>query len=149
MGSAMVAYQSQTAAFGPARRLAFTSGGIGLVVVALLGLGIYVASRRIARPILAIASTARAVAAGDLERDAPVMTEDEVGALARVFNDMLSKVRERERRLKEQVQQLRIEIDEVRAAQKVAEITETDYFRDLQKRASGLRRRGGGPTDPG
>ena len=146
IGAALVAEQSQDEAFAPARRLALTTGGIGLVVVALLGVGIYVASRRVARPILAIADTASAIEAGDFERDAPVMTNDEVGALARVFNDMISKLRECERRLKEQVQQLRIEIDEVRAAQKVAEITETDYFRDLQKRASGLRRGRGGPA---
>ena len=38
---------------------------------------------------------------------------------------------------------IEIEIDELRVAQKVAEITETTYFRDLQMRASGLRRRGG------
>lgn len=147
IGAALVAEQSQDEAFAPARRLAFTIGGIGLVVVALLGVGIYVGSRRIARPILAIAETASAVAAGDLTREAPVMTNDEVGVLARVFNDMTAKLHERERRLKEQVQQLRIEIDEARAEQKVAEITDTDYFRDLQKKASGLRR-GGGPADP-
>lgn len=147
IGAAFVAEQSQDEAFAPARRLAFTIGGFGLAVVALLGVGIYVASRRVARPILAIADTASAVAAGDLEREAPVMTNDEVGALARVFNDMISKLREREQRLKEQVQKLKIEIDEVRATQKVAEITETDYFRDLQKKASGLRRHGGGQTD--
>jgi two-component system NtrC family sensor kinase len=147
IGAALVAEQTQDEAFAPARRLAFTTGGIGLAVVALLGFGIYVASRRVARPILAIAETASAVAAGDLEREAPVMTNDEVGLLARVFNDMTAKLHERERRLKEQVQQLRIEIDEARAAQKVAEITDTDYFRDLQKRAGGLRRGGGGSTD--
>ena len=145
--AALVAEQSQDEAFAPARRLAFTIGGIGLAVVALLGLGIYVASRRVARPILAIAETASAVAEGDFTREAPIMTNDEVGVLARVFNDMTAKLHERERRLKEQVQQLKIEIDEVRAAQKVAEITETDYFRDLQKKASGLRRRSGGPAD--
>ena len=147
IGAALVAEQTQEEAFAPARRLAFTIGGIGLAVVALLGLGIYVASRRVARPILAIAETASAVAAGDFSREAPVMTNDEVGVLARVFNDMTAKLHERERRLKEQVQQLRIEIDEVRAAKKVAEITDTDYFRDLQKRASGLRQRGGRPTE--
>ena len=52
---------------------------------------------------------------------------------------MAREVIERERRLKAEVQQLRIEIDEARAAQKVAEITDTDYFRDLQKKASSMR----------
>lgn len=38
-----------------------------------------------------------------------------------------------------EVQQLLIEIDEARAASKVAEITETEYFRDLERRAAELR----------
>ena len=37
------------------------------------------------------------------------------------------------------MRQLRIEIDETKAARKVAEITDTDYFRDLQKKARSLR----------
>ena len=52
---------------------------------------------------------------------------------------MAREVVDRERRLKAQVQQLRIEIDEARAARNVAEITDTDFFRDLQEKASKLR----------
>ena len=37
------------------------------------------------------------------------------------------------------MRRLRIEIDEVRAARRVAEITETDYFQDLQRKVSELR----------
>jgi hypothetical protein len=37
------------------------------------------------------------------------------------------------------VQALRIEIDESRKARQVAEITETDYFQDLQRKARRLR----------
>ena len=52
---------------------------------------------------------------------------------------MAREVADRERRLKAQVQQLRIEIDEVCAARKVDEITDTDFFRNLQEKASTLR----------
>src|SRR5512134_171175 len=52
IGAALLAEQSQSEAFAPARRLAFVTGGVGLLVVALLGVAIYYASRRIARPIL-------------------------------------------------------------------------------------------------
>jgi hypothetical protein len=38
------------------------------------------------------------------------------------------------------VQQLRIEIDETRKARAVAEIVESDYFHELQRRAAELRR---------
>jgi CheY-like chemotaxis protein len=65
--------------------------------------------------------------------------DDALGQLARVFQRMAREVADRERRLKAQVQQLRIEIDEAHAARTVAEITDTDFFRDLQEKASRLR----------
>ena len=119
VGAALVAEQSQEAAFAPARRLALTLAGIGLAVAALLGLGIYVASRRLARPILAITDTAAAVAAGDLEREAPVTTRDEVGTLAVAFNSMTARLRETleglEQRVAERTEDLRIQNAELGA----------------------------------
>ena len=47
----------------------------------------------------------------------------------------------RERKLKQQIQQLRIEIDEVKRKQQVSEIIETDFFQDLQDKARRIRRR--------
>ncbi|MFL7792209.1 MAG: HAMP domain-containing protein [Anaerolineae bacterium] len=47
----------------------------------------------------------------------------------------------REQELRRQIQQLRIEIDQAKKARQVAEITETDYFQDLHKRAKELRER--------
>jgi CheY-like chemotaxis protein len=66
--------------------------------------------------------------------------EDALGQLARTFVRMAGEVRAREERLRRQVEELRIEIDESRQARKVAEITDTDYFRDLRSRAADLRR---------
>ncbi len=48
-------------------------------------------------------------------------------------------VLERERRLKEQIEQLRIEVDEVKRARQVEEVTETEYFRTLQEKARRIR----------
>jgi len=73
---------------------------------------------------------------------------DELGRLARVFGRMAREVRAREQRLKQEVRQLRIEIDETRTARQVAEITETDYFKDLQKKADRLRLRADDTVDP-
>jgi two-component system, cell cycle response regulator len=64
---------------------------------------------------------------------------DALGQLARVFQRMAAEVRSREQRLKQEVQQLRIEIDDARAARQVAEITQTEYFQELQAKASELR----------
>jgi len=65
---------------------------------------------------------------------------DALGQLARVFQRMAREVRAREERLKQEVRELRIEIDEVRQAKKVAEITESSYFQQLRGQADDLRR---------
>jgi PAS domain S-box-containing protein len=122
IGGALVAEQSQSEAFAPARTLAFTIGGIGLVVVGLLGAAIYVASRRIARPILAITETASAVAAGDLSREAPVLTEDEVGELAGAFNDMTGQLRQSVETLERRVEERTAELADALEAQREAEL---------------------------
>jgi CheY-like chemotaxis protein len=65
---------------------------------------------------------------------------DALGQLARVFQAMAHEVRAREERLRQEVQELRIEIDQQRQAERVAEITETDYFQRLRAQAADLRR---------
>ena len=66
---------------------------------------------------------------------------------------MALEVRAREQRLRRELQQLRIEIDETKKERQVAEITETDYFQDLRQKAQGLRARfarpGGAARTPG
>ena len=66
--------------------------------------------------------------------------DDALGQLARTFQRMALEVRAREERLRQEVRELRIEIDERRQTEKVAEITGTDYFKDLRDRAKELRR---------
>jgi two-component system cell cycle response regulator len=89
-----------------------------------------------------VVAAAAAVETGTFEStqlDGVARREDALGQLARVFQRMATEVRARERRLKQEVRNLRIEIDDVRAARQVAEITETEYFRDLQRKVSELR----------
>jgi two-component system, cell cycle response regulator len=76
--------------------------------------------------------------------DAVAGRTDALGRLARTFQRMAREVRAREDRLRQEVRELRIEIDEARQASRVAEITDTDYFKDLRARASDLRRVVGG-----
>jgi two-component system, cell cycle response regulator len=71
--------------------------------------------------------------------DEVVARTDALGQLARVFQGMAREVRAREERLQRQVQELRIEVDESKRAREVAEITGTDYFRNLQEQARQLR----------
>ena len=120
-----------------------------LVLIAGLGIGL-LASRRIVRPVEAM--TAAAI---DLENDRfdPASLDDaaartdEVGALARAFRRMGTEVLERERRLREQVERLSVSIDRKRVERDVGEITESDFFRDLQSRAREMRRRDAGEDD--
>lgn len=72
--------------------------------------------------------------------DGVARRDDALGSLARVFQRMAAEVRGREERLKSQVQALRIEIDEARQARKVAEITTSDYFKQLRGQADELRK---------
>jgi CheY-like chemotaxis protein len=94
------------------------------------------------RQVARVTAAAGAVESGDFDPAslAEVATRhDALGQLARVFQRMAQEVYAREQRLRQQVQELRIEIDEVKKARQVAEITETDYFQELQERARRLR----------
>ncbi len=64
-------------------------GLIGMGLVALVALGMWLALRRsILRPVERVALATRAVADGDLTVHVPADREDEIGTLARSFNDM-------------------------------------------------------------
>ena len=60
---------------------------IGTAVAVLL-------ARYYTRPIVAMASAAEQVAAGDLDQSLPIERSDEIGQLARSFNDMIVRLRE-------------------------------------------------------
>lgn len=64
---------------------------------------------------------------------------DALGRLARVFQHMAHEVYHREQRLKQQVEDLRIEIDQAKQTRQVTEITGTEYFQALRRRAKTLR----------
>jgi nitrogen fixation/metabolism regulation signal transduction histidine kinase len=72
--------------------------------------------------------------------------DDALGQLARVFRRMAEEVQAREQRLRHENLLLRVEIDEARAEREVAEITETDYFRDLERKVERLRLHGDGDS---
>ena len=89
-----------------------------------------------------VAEAAAAVEDGNFEGEmlsTVAGRSDALGRLARVFTRMARQVEERQQRLQREVGALRIEIDQARAAKKVAEITESDYFRRLQSKVDDLR----------
>lgn len=93
-----------------------------------------------------VTRAAAAVEAGAFELDSldsVARRGDSLGQLARVFQNMARQVYAREQSLRQKVQELQIEIDEAKKARQVAEITETEYFRDLCAKAQRLRQRDG------
>jgi GAF domain-containing protein len=66
---------------------------------------------------------------------------------AAVAIETAQKVEARERELQAQIAQLKIEVDEARRARQVAEVTETEFFAQLQKQARGLRNKREGKSD--
>lgn len=65
---------------------------------------------------------------------------DEIGQSAATFLTMARQVVKREARMKQELVQLRIEIDESKRNTQVLEITGTDYFQQLQAKAREMRR---------
>ncbi|MCP4543869.1 MAG: GAF domain-containing protein [Chloroflexi bacterium] len=63
---------------------------------------------------------------------------------AAIAIEKAQQVREREQKLKNQIEQLRIEIDQAKRERQVSAITDTDYFQDLSRRASEMRKRAKG-----
>ena len=82
-----------------------------------------------------------------VHHEANHFTEDDrrqlsrLAAQASIAIDNAIRVRQRESTLKQQICELQIEIDEAKKARQVAEITETDYFRELSQKAQRFRER--------
>jgi sensor histidine kinase YesM len=116
-------------------------GACVLVFAAALG---SLLSMRIIRPVVTVIEVAAGIEQGkyDLEELDPVTQRtDEMGQLARVFQTMAREVHARERQLQRQVAQLKIEIDEAKRQTEVAQIVDSDVFKNLQERAQRLRER--------
>ena len=65
----------------------------GALAALLLGL---LAARRLTRPIGALTEGVARVAAGDLSKELPVRSRDEIGQLTRAFNEMVAGLRQRD-----------------------------------------------------
>ncbi|MFM8529651.1 MAG: HAMP domain-containing protein, partial [Ilumatobacteraceae bacterium] len=122
-----------------------TTTRIALAAVAVLALVLaLLVARRLSRPVSALTAAATALEASEEPDTARLETigrsRDDIGRLARVFASMSIEVVERERRLREQVAALRVEIDEDRRRQAVSEVTDSEFFQELLKRAAEMRR---------
>jgi len=118
---------------------------VSVAVIAVGALISFLLSSSITQPVRKLTGAAQAIERGERfepERIASLTrARDELAHLARVFSRMAVEVQAREERLKRQVEELRIEIDEVKKARQVAEITDTEYFQRLREHAMEMRRR--------
>jgi HAMP domain-containing protein len=118
-----------------------------LITYGVLFLVIFVLARVLTRPIVKLTRMASCVANGWYDQDFSGLVpsvgflRDEITSLAETFIIMVDKVREREESLKQQVAELKIEIDEAKRQQQVGEIVDTDFFLELQDKARTIRRR--------
>lgn len=84
--------------------------------------------------------------AGQFDEHARQLLET-IALQAAVAIDTAQRVEAREHELEQQIAQLRIEVDEVKRARQVAEVTETDYFKQLQHQAKALRNQRSSQTE--
>jgi len=64
--------------------------------------------------------------------DTVAQRSDHLGQLARMFQQMADHVVQREHQLKQQLKQLTIDIDQAKLQQQVTQITQSDYFQEIQ-----------------
>jgi hypothetical protein len=118
---------------GPGVGLSFVTEAMRDGVLSFLGIPLLIGERLIGVITL-------------VHHEANHFTEDDrrqlsrLAAQASIAIDNAIRVRQRESILKQQISELQIEIDEVKKARQVAEITETDYFRELSEKAQRLRK---------
>jgi len=91
---ALVGEINQNEAFAPARQLARAIWLNGMILSGILTIAIFILARQITQPIIAITDTARSVSLevqkGNYKSlgPAPISTKNEIGVLARSFNQM-------------------------------------------------------------
>ncbi len=112
---ALLSEISQREAFAPVQRVAAAILASGFAIAALLAFGVFLLARQVARPLLAIHATADLMAAGSLDVVAPVLTEDEVGALAASFNTMSGQIRQLVSGLEQRVNERTAELERTSA----------------------------------
>jgi HAMP domain-containing protein len=113
---------------------------------------VFLVSGVLTKPLNQLTDAATSIGEGDYNQDLSTINQgkvpDEISTLAKVFQTMVDKVRQREESLKRQVIELKIEIDQSKRQKQVSEIVDTDFFQDLVTKARKLRSRNEAISDP-
>jgi HAMP domain-containing protein len=136
---------------GSVLRVLYPVFGAAYLVLLLIVLAL---SQRLTRRLARLSAATRRVADGEYDIDlsgaAHSRFPDEMNELAGAFAVMTEKVGKRERNLVQQVQVLKVEIDQEKRRRAVAEITDTEFFATLTSTAAAMRAkiRGSDPPSP-
>jgi len=117
----------------------------GLSLILFIVASVFV-SRSIINPVRQLMEAARIMEKGELDlsilnRLLQRKFDDEVTELTRVFKQMAEAVQLRVRRLREEVRELRIQIDEAQKQEEVNKIVQSESFKILQEKALKMRAR--------
>lgn len=119
---------------------------IGITVIFTL-VNAVILAQGILRPLLNLTEAAKAIQGNHFTSQQAAALRDgldertELSDLSEVFSEMAEEVIAREESLRKQVNELKIIIDESQRHEQVIEITESEYFRNLQQRADKIRQR--------
>ncbi len=106
--------------------------GLGLIIVG--GIGIYLLSFLVTRPLRRVSEAARRIARGDTSQRVPVRTLDETGHLASDFNSMVEALNQArdtlEAKVEERTRELKVEIGERKKAEDALRESE-EKFRSM------------------
>jgi methyl-accepting chemotaxis protein len=133
--------------------------GIFIIIFTLVILVInYLLKRNVIQPLKPMAQLAQKISTDSMSYDEAqeferkslttiIQRTDELGQLGRVFQKMVREIYAREQRLRQQVQELRIKIDESKRNRQVAEIAESEYFQKLREDAKQIRNQWSEPKE--
>lgn len=145
-----IIYVPASEVFDNARKALIKFITIFIIIFALVIVSInYLLKWRVIQPLKPMAQLASyisqdAVTTKEVRIERSILTKiakrtDEFGNLGRVFQKMVREVEAREQQYRVQLQQLQVEIDHTKRQREVAEIEESDYFKNLQKTAKEIR----------
>ncbi len=114
-----------------------------VILVAL----VYFVAQFLTRPMVGLTRAAGQIGEGNYEVGLKYLGElnlsdrfpDEIGKMEGVFRGMVDKVYKREQNLRQQVKELKIEIDQAKRQKQVGEIVESEFFQELRAKAQKMR----------
>ena len=124
-GWSVVSFQQENEALAAARQTTALGALVTAVLVATMIVVAWMVTRRMVRPILSMTATAAEIAGGDWKRRIPEDRIDELGELARAFNQMVDQLESMYRSVAENVALLSTSLADLHTAhQRLQDIIE-------------------------